>query len=71
MEVHVPPGEGAVSGTVSVIFRHIYGRSDVRNTCIRLVCEELAVFPYARYIVEFCVELAFLRHSQVQDRSGG
>jgi len=28
--------------------------------CIRLVCEKLAVFPYARYIVEICVELAFL-----------
>ena len=25
----------------------------------RLVCEKLAVFPYARYIVEFYVELAF------------
>jgi len=26
----------------------------------RLVCEKLTVFPYAEYIVEFCVRLAFL-----------
>jgi len=26
----------------------------------RLVCEKLLVFPYADYIVEFCVELPFL-----------
>jgi len=37
----------------------------------RLVCEKLAVFPYARYTVEFYVEFPFLRYSQVQDRSGG
>jgi len=34
------------------------------------VCEKLAVFPYARYTVEFCVEFPFLWYSQVQDRSG-
>jgi len=37
----------------------------------RLVCEKLTIFPYAEYIVEFSVQLAFLRYSQVQDRSGG
>jgi len=26
----------------------------------RLVCEKLTIFPYAEYIVEFCVRLAFL-----------
>jgi len=26
----------------------------------RLMCEKLAVFPYARYIVEFCVGFPFL-----------
>ena len=26
----------------------------------RLMCEKLTIFPYADYIVEFCVELAFL-----------
>ena len=26
----------------------------------RVVCEKLTIFPYADYIVEFCVELAFL-----------
>jgi len=26
----------------------------------RLVCEKLTIFPYADYIVEFCVELIFL-----------
>jgi len=50
----VPEEEEAVSGMVSGIFRHFCQK------CIRLVCEKLAVFPYARYIVEFCVELAFL-----------
>jgi len=30
----------------------------------------LTIFSYAEYIVEFCVKLAFLRYSQVQDRSG-
>jgi len=42
-----------------------------REKCIPLVCEKLAVFAYARYFIEFCVELAFLWHSQVQDRSRG
>jgi len=38
----------------------------------RLVCENLTIFPYAEYIVEICVELAFSGFlSQVQDRSGG
>jgi len=36
MEVHVPQGEGAVSGMVSGIFRHLHrirlnGRNDVKN----------------------------------------
>ena len=26
----------------------------------RLVCEKLAVFPYARYTVEFCIKFSFL-----------
>ena len=26
----------------------------------RLVCEKLAVFPYARYTVEFCMKFPFL-----------
>ena len=26
----------------------------------RLVCEKLTIFPYADYIVEFCVEFTFL-----------
>ena len=37
----------------------------------QLVCEKLAVFPYTRYTVEFCVEFPFLWYSLVQDRSGG
>jgi len=37
----------------------------------RLVCEKLTIFPYAEYIVEFCVRVAFLWYSQVQDRSRG
>jgi len=37
----------------------------------RLMCEKLTIFPYANYIVEFCVKLAFLSYSMVQDRSGG
>jgi len=35
----------------------------------RLVCEKLTIFPYAEYIVAFCVRVAFLWYSQVQDRS--
>ena len=35
----------------------------------RLVCEKMAVFPYARYTIEFCVKFPFLWYSQVQDRS--
>ena len=30
----------------------------------RLVCEKLTIFPYAEYIVEFCVRVAFLWYSQ-------
>ena len=37
----------------------------------QLVCEKLAVFPYTRYTVEFCVEFPFLWYSQVQDQSRG
>jgi len=37
----------------------------------QLLCEKLTIFPYADYIVEFFVKLAFLIYSQVQDRSGG
>ena len=37
----------------------------------QLVCEKLTIFPYAEYILEFCVRVAFLWCSQVQDRSGG
>jgi len=33
----------------------------------RLMCEKLTIFPYADDIVEFCVKLAFLSYSQVQD----
>jgi len=36
-----------------------------------LVCEKLTIFPYAEYIVEFCVRVAFLWYSQVQDRRRG
>ena len=35
----------------------------------RLVCEKLAVFPYARYTVEFCAKFPFFWYSQVRDRS--
>jgi len=35
------------------------------------VCEKLAVFLYAWYTVEFCVEFPFLWCSQVQGQSGG
>jgi len=47
-----------------------YGYTDILIDN-RLVCEKLAVFPYARYTVEFCVKFPFLWYSQVQDRSGG
>ena len=60
----MPQKEGAVSGMVSGIFRNLRcilfnGGNDVLIDD-RLVCEKLTVFPYADYIVEFCVELAFL-----------
>jgi len=45
MAVHVPQGEGAVSG----IFWHgLNGQNDVlfAEKCIRLVCEKLTIFPY-------------------------
>ena len=78
MGVHVPQGEGAVSGVVSGIFgifvqyfiMATYGYTDILIDD-RLVCEKLTIFPYAKYIVEFCVWLAFLWYSQVQDWSGG
>ena len=53
----VPQREGAVSGMVSGIFRHLRhigfnGQNDV--------CEKLTIFPYAEYILKICVELTFL-----------
>ena len=49
----VPQGEGAVSGMVSGIFRHLHPQSfewaKFREECICLVCEKLAVFPYEHY----------------------
>ena len=75
MEVHVPQGEGAVSGMVSGIFwnlcRILFSEGNDVLIDDRLVYEKLTIFPYADYIVEFYVELAFLRYGQVQDRSGG
>jgi len=60
----VPQWEGAVSGMISGNFRHFRpilfnGGNDVLIDD-RLVCEKLTIFPYADYIIEFCVELAFL-----------
>jgi len=53
--------EGAVSGMVSGIFRHLrHILFNGRNDDDRLVCEKLTIFPYAEYILEICVELAFL-----------
>ena len=68
MEVHVPQGEGAVSGMVFGILRKfgcIYfngGHGVLIMVLIdfRLVCEKLTVFPYAEYIVEFWGSVAFL-----------
>jgi len=37
-----------------------FNRRNDAEKCIRLVCEKLTVFPYARYTVEFCVEFPFL-----------
>jgi len=48
-----------------------FNRRNDAEKCIRLVCEKLTIFPYTEYIVEFCVRLAFLWNSQVEDRSGG
>ena len=51
--VHVPQGEGAVSG----IFQHLHpihlnGWNDVVfEKSIRFVCENLIIFPYGQYIV--------------------
>ena len=64
MEVHVPQGEGAVSGVVSGIFgifvqyfiQATYGYTDILMDDW-LVCEKLTIFPYAEYIGEFCVRL--------------
>ena len=57
MEVHVPQGEGAVSGLVSGKFGICacvgFNARDDAEKCIRLVCEKLAVFPHAQYTVEF------------------
>ena len=36
-----------------------YGYTDILIDN-RLVCEKLAVFPYAQYTAEFCVEFPFL-----------
>ena len=54
----MPQGEGSVSGMVSGIFRHLHhilfnGRNNVL-IADRLVCEKLAIFPYAEYIIEMC-----------------
>jgi len=53
MGVHVPQGEGAVSGMDSSIFGIGtcigFNRRDDAEKCIRLVCEKLTVFPYAPY----------------------
>jgi len=67
MEVHVPQGEGlflawflALFGIFAQYFTMAtYGYTDIVIDN-RLVCEKLAVFPYARYTVEFCVEFPFL-----------
>ena len=70
----MPQGEGAITGVVSGIFRHLrmhcFNRRHDAEKCIRLVCEKLTIFPYAQCIVEFCVRLAFIWYSQVQDPSG-
>jgi len=39
--------------------------------CIRLVCENLTIFPYGQYIVGIYVSLAFWQYRQLQDQSGG
>jgi len=54
--VHVPQGEGVVSG----IFRHLHRQNDVlfAEKCIRLVHEKL-IFPYGRDIVGNVILLAF------------
>ena len=62
MEVHVPQGEGAVfsmvSGTFDICMACIgFNRRNDAEECIRLVCKKLTIFPYAEYIVEFCVLL--------------
>jgi len=64
MEVHVSQGKGFVSGMVCGIFGIWacigFNRRNDAEKWIRLVCEKLTVFPYARYTVEFCVEFPFL-----------
>jgi len=42
----------------------------VKQKCIRLVCEKLAVFPYGQDIIGNVYSLAFWRCNQLQDRSG-
>jgi len=57
-------GEVAVSGMVSGIFSEFWPYCFQWGNGVliddRLVCEKLTIFPCADYIVEFCVELAFL-----------
>jgi len=83
MGVHLPEGEGAVSGMDSGIFGICacigFNRRDDVEKCIRLVCEKLAIFPYARYIplnsasnslscdiVRFKIEVGLTRNSSAK-----
>jgi len=56
MKIHVPQGEGSVSGMVCGIFGIWacigFNRRNDAEKCIRLVCEKLTVFPCARYTVD-------------------
>jgi len=60
----MPQGEGSVSGMVCGIFGISacigFNRPNDTEKCIRLVCENLTVFPYARYTVEFRIKFPFL-----------
>jgi len=60
----VSQGEGSVSGMVCGIFGISacigFNRPNDAEKFIRLVCEKLTVFPFARYTVEFCVAFPFL-----------
>jgi len=64
-------GKGLFGGWFLVFFGICGLLFTIGKYADRLVCEKLTIFPYADYIVEFCVEFAFLRYGQVQDRSGG